>query len=50
MMPVGYNRSFPGFARDIDWKVFNAASPDQWWEDRDTLPPWGEMADLEYES
>lgn len=30
---------FPGFARDIDWKVFNAASPDQWWSDRDTLPP-----------
>ncbi|MBW1216541.1 DUF2169 domain-containing protein [Pantoea allii] len=29
---------FPGFARDIDWKVFNAASPDQWWADRDTLP------------
>ncbi|EMM0380461.1 DUF2169 domain-containing protein [Pluralibacter gergoviae] len=30
---------FPGFARDIDWKVFNAASPDQWWPDRDALPP-----------
>ncbi|EMH4164423.1 DUF2169 domain-containing protein [Pluralibacter gergoviae] len=30
---------FPGFARDIDWKVFNAASPDQWWHDRDALPP-----------
>ncbi|WP_312689303.1 DUF2169 domain-containing protein [Kosakonia sp.] len=30
---------FPGFAPDIDWRVFNAASPDQWWEDRDTLPP-----------
>ncbi|CCJ90699.1 DUF2169 domain-containing protein [Cronobacter sp. EKM101R] len=30
---------FPGFAKDIDWKVFNAASPDQWWQDRDTLPP-----------
>lgn len=30
---------FPGFARDIDWKVFNAASPDQWWPDRDELPP-----------
>ncbi|UBM41323.1 DUF2169 family type VI secretion system accessory protein [Hafnia paralvei] len=29
---------FPGFARDIDWKVFNAASPDQWWHDRDALP------------
>ncbi len=32
-------QDFPGFASDIDWKVFNAASPDQWWEDRDTLPP-----------
>lgn len=34
---------FPGFAPDIDWRVFNAASPDQWWEDKDTLPaqaPW----------
>lgn len=30
---------FPGFARDIDWKVFNAASMDQWWSDRNTLPP-----------
>ncbi|EOV9571824.1 DUF2169 domain-containing protein [Cronobacter turicensis] len=30
---------FPGFAKDIDWKVFNAASPDQWWQERDTLPP-----------
>ncbi|MDI7417247.1 DUF2169 family type VI secretion system accessory protein [Cronobacter turicensis] len=30
---------FPGFAKDIDWKVFNAASPDQWWQDRDSLPP-----------
>ncbi|QXG53269.1 DUF2169 domain-containing protein [Pantoea jilinensis] len=29
---------FPGFARDIDWKVFNAGSPDQWWTDRDALP------------
>ncbi|QHQ15525.1 DUF2169 domain-containing protein [Pectobacterium parmentieri] len=29
---------FPGFARDIDWKVFNAASPDQWWPERDALP------------
>lgn len=32
-------QDFPGFAPDIDWRVFNAASPDQWWEDRDTLPP-----------
>ncbi|WP_283010605.1 DUF2169 family type VI secretion system accessory protein [Cronobacter turicensis] len=30
---------FPGFAKDIDWKVFNAASPDQWWQERDSLPP-----------
>ncbi len=32
-------QDFPGFARDIDWRVFNAASPDQWWHDRDALPP-----------
>lgn len=32
-------QDFPGFARDTDWKVFNAASPDQWWPDRDCLPP-----------
>lgn len=30
---------FPGFARDTDWKVFNAASSDQCWNDRDALPP-----------
>jgi len=30
---------FPGFAPDIDWRVFNAASSDQWWEDKDALPP-----------
>lgn len=29
---------FPGFARDINRSVFNTASPDQWWHDRDTLP------------
>ncbi|WP_044178980.1 DUF2169 family type VI secretion system accessory protein [Phytobacter massiliensis] len=29
---------FPGFARDLDWRVFNAASPDQWWADRQSLP------------
>lgn len=23
---------FPGFARDIDWTIFNTASPDQWFE------------------
>ncbi len=33
---------FPGFARDIDWRVFNTASRDQWWEQRDTLPPEAE--------
>ncbi|QKJ85812.1 DUF2169 domain-containing protein [Paramixta manurensis] len=33
---------FPGFARDIDWRLFNAASRDQWWEQRDTLPPEAE--------
>ncbi|BFO12658.1 hypothetical protein GGER_51680 [Serratia rubidaea] len=32
-------QDFPGFARDIDWRVFNAASPDQWWQERDALPP-----------
>ncbi len=30
---------FPGFSRDNDWRVFNAASPDQWWNERDSLPP-----------
>ncbi|KAA9002626.1 DUF2169 domain-containing protein [Affinibrenneria salicis] len=33
---------FPGFARDIDWRLFNAASRDQWWEERDALPPEAE--------
>ncbi|WP_039056541.1 DUF2169 domain-containing protein [Enterobacter sp. Bisph1] len=32
-------QDFPGFAPDIDWRVFNAASPDQWWEEKDALPP-----------
>ncbi|AHG20859.1 pentapeptide repeat [Chania multitudinisentens RB-25] len=34
---------FPGFARDIDWRLFNAAPQDQWWENLDALPaeaPW----------
>ncbi|WP_312951361.1 DUF2169 domain-containing protein [Superficieibacter sp.] len=31
-------QDFPGFARDIDWRVFNAASPDQWWAEKDALP------------
>lgn len=30
---------FPGLARDADWRVFNAASPDQWWPEQDALPP-----------
>ncbi|PHM45631.1 pentapeptide repeat-containing protein [Xenorhabdus mauleonii] len=29
---------FPGFARDIDWRLFNAAPRDQWWEEHDALP------------
>jgi len=34
---------FPGFARDIDWRLFNAAPQDQCWENLDSLPseaPW----------
>lgn len=33
---------FPGLARDADWRVFNAASPDQWWPEQDSLPPEAE--------
>ncbi|MBW7984901.1 DUF2169 family type VI secretion system accessory protein [Enterobacillus tribolii] len=33
---------FPGFARDIDWRLFNAAARDQWWEDCDALPSGAE--------
>ncbi|MDE9448701.1 DUF2169 domain-containing protein, partial [Xenorhabdus bovienii] len=29
---------FPGFSRDIDWRLFNAAPRDQWWEQDDALP------------
>ncbi|OKP02254.1 DUF2169 family type VI secretion system accessory protein [Xenorhabdus eapokensis] len=29
---------FPGFANDIDWRIFNAAPEDQWWEENTTLP------------
>ena len=29
---------FPGFARDIDWRYFNAAPPDQRWEGHQALP------------
>ncbi|WP_230492777.1 DUF2169 family type VI secretion system accessory protein [Martelella alba] len=32
-------QGFPGFARDIDWHVFNRAEQDQWWPDLDALPP-----------
>lgn len=31
-------QDFPGFARDIDWRLFNTAPCDQWWENRDALP------------
>ncbi|MBK4716020.1 DUF2169 domain-containing protein, partial [Tenebrionibacter intestinalis] len=26
----GFQHVFPGFARDTDWRLFNAASPVQW--------------------
>ncbi|MBD2810662.1 DUF2169 domain-containing protein [Xenorhabdus sp. Vera] len=29
---------FPGFSHDIDWRLFNAAPEDQWWEENTTLP------------
>ncbi|MGJ0625275.1 DUF2169 family type VI secretion system accessory protein [Xenorhabdus bovienii] len=29
---------FPGFSRDIDWRLFNAAPRDQWWEHYQALP------------
>ncbi|MEQ1962089.1 DUF2169 domain-containing protein [Xenorhabdus khoisanae] len=29
---------FPGFASDIDWRLFNAAPRDQWWEQYEALP------------
>ncbi|PHM73427.1 DUF2169 family type VI secretion system accessory protein [Xenorhabdus kozodoii] len=29
---------FPGFSNDIDWRLFNAAPEDQWWEENTTLP------------
>ena len=29
---------FPGFARDIDWRYFNAAPPDQRWEGHQAVP------------
>lgn len=33
-----FQHHFPGFSHDTDWRIFNAASPDQWWINRDTLP------------
>jgi len=33
---------FPGFSRDMDWRYFNAASPDQWLDD-------GELAGAPFE-
>ncbi|MNX57153.1 Secreted effector protein pipB2 [compost metagenome] len=30
---------FPGFAKDIDWRCFNAAPADQRWEGRQEVPP-----------
>ncbi|WP_340608871.1 DUF2169 family type VI secretion system accessory protein [Xenorhabdus bharatensis] len=29
---------FPGYAHDIDWRLFNAAPQDQWWEQLPILP------------
>ncbi|MCC8365809.1 DUF2169 domain-containing protein [Xenorhabdus sp. PB61.4] len=29
---------FPGYAHDIDWRLFNAAPQDQWWEQLPALP------------
>ncbi|MDX7990448.1 DUF2169 family type VI secretion system accessory protein [Xenorhabdus littoralis] len=29
---------FPGFSSDIDWRLFNAAPRDQWWEQCEELP------------
>ncbi|WP_413739778.1 DUF2169 domain-containing protein [Sodalis sp. RH14] len=36
-------QEYPGFARDIDWHVFNRAGRDQWWPRSPSLPlgaPW----------
>ncbi|OZI63159.1 DUF2169 family type VI secretion system accessory protein [Bordetella genomosp. 11] len=35
-------REFPGFAADMDWHYFNAASPDQWWAGRAEVPAGAE--------
>lgn len=29
---IWLHEDFPGFARDIDWTMFNTASPDQWFD------------------
>ena len=29
---------FPGFSEDMDWRFFNAAPPEQRWDDRDSIP------------
>lgn len=29
---------YPGFAQDMDWRLFNAALPDQRWTDSDRIP------------
>lgn len=29
---------FPGYARDMDWHLFNAAPQDQWWHGADHIP------------
>src|SRR4030066_1568097 len=29
---IWLKEDFPGFARDIDWTIFNTASPDQWFD------------------
>lgn len=29
---------FPGFSEDMDWRLFNAAAPEQRWPDQDRIP------------
>lgn len=31
-------QTYPGFACDTDWRLFNAAREDQWWPDDEALP------------
>lgn len=33
------HNGYPGFAEDMDWRYFNAASPDQRWPQLQALPP-----------